>query len=245
MRGCGAGIVKLAEKEKFMNWQKFWMVMGTFGIVAAVSGCSHAPKAEEVKVEAPEFKVSEAAAGGRESWHDDASAWAREMGKSNGYDVEKNYYYSGQGQSASKRTACEKAQANLVDDIAKNVAVFVDSAVARASSEASSDSSSGTSASGEVSEEVSRVSSQLSKAQLNGITVKKNYWEKRDYSEHGGARSIYYCWTLAEVGKQDIQTMISRAKTLRLQTNADLRDKVETKLSDLSADYDKYQQQHQ
>ncbi len=228
-----------------MNMQKLWIVPLMLGFGAAVSGCSHSPKVEDVKVESPEFKVSEAAPGGREAWHDDASSWAHDTGKNNGYDVEKFYYYSGQAQSASKRTACEKAQANLVDDIAKNVAVFVDSAVARASSESSSDSSAGTSGTGEGSEEVSRVSSQLSKAQLNGITIKKNYWEKRDYSEHGGARSIYYCWSLAEVSKQSIETMINHAKALRLQSNEELRDKVESKLSTLSADYDKYQQQHQ
>ncbi len=225
-----------------MNWKKY--SLASFGaLTLTLAACSHTPKAEEVKVEKPEFKVLEAAPGGREAWHDDAFSWAREMGKDNGYDVEKFYYYSGQAESASKRAACEKAQANMVDDIAKNVAVFVDSAVARASSDSSTDSSSGTSTTGESSEEVSRISSQLSKAQLNGITIKKNYWEKRDYSEHGGARSIYYCWALAEVNKQDVQSMIAKAKTLRLN-NADLRDKVEDKLKNIDADYDKYQQQH-
>jgi hypothetical protein len=75
--------------------------------------------------------------------------------------------------------------------------------------------------------------------------VRKNYWEKRDYSERGGARSLYYCWSLAEVGKQDVLAMIVKARTLRLQTNADLRDKVDAKLSSLETDYDRYQQQHQ
>lgn len=209
-----------------------------------VAACSSTPRVESVDVEKPEFKVLEAAPGGREMWLENAYDYANEMGAKKGFDTEKNYYYSGEGKSASKRLSCEKAHANVIDDVSKNVAVFVDSAVARASNESTSDSASGVNGTGEVNEEVQRVSSQLSKASLHGVTLKKRYWEKRDYSQAGGARSTYYCWVLAEIEKKDIESMVLRAKTLRLRSDADLKKRVADKLDNLPSEYDEYQNKH-
>jgi hypothetical protein len=218
-----------------------WIALGLMSTLAA---CSHTPKVEEVEVEKPEFKVSEAAPGGREMWLDNAHDYAQEMGEKRGFDTEKNYYYSGEGKSASKRLACEKAHADVVDDVSKKVAVFVDSSVARAANESTSESTSGATANGSVNEEVQRISSQLSKASLHGISLKKKYWEKRDYSQAGGAKSTYFCWVLAEVDKKDVESMVQRAKTLRLQ-DADLKKKVSDKLGNLASEYDEYQKTHQ
>ena len=224
-----------------MKKANYWLVLG---LMSSLAACSHSPSVEKVEIEKPDFKVLAASPGGREMWLENPTDYATEMGEKKGFDTEKNYYYSGEGHSASQRLACEKAHANVVDDVSKNVAVFVDSAVVRASNESSSDSSNNVSSTGEVNTEVERVSSQLSKASLHGVMLKKKYWEKRDYSEAGGARSIFYCWVLAEVSKKDVESMVQRAKTLRLQ-DAELKKQVSDKLGNLSAEYDQYQKTHQ
>ncbi len=219
----------------------YWLILG---LMSSFVACSHSPSVEKVEVEKPEFKVLEASPGGREMWLENPTDYAGEVGEKKGFDTEKNYYYSAEGHSASHRLACEKAHANVIDDVSKNVAVFVDSAVVRASNESNSDSSTNVTSTGEANEQVQRVSSQLSKASLHGVMLKKKYWEKRDYSEVGGAKSIFYCWVLAEVNKKDVESMVQRAKTLRLQ-DAEMKKQVSDKLGNLSAEYDEYQKTHQ
>lgn len=220
--------------------------MKKIAILAAVAlaGCSSGPAVKEVKVEKEQYKVLEAAPGGQEMWLDDAYGFAEKSGDDKGYDVKKFFYYSGEGKSASKKLACDKAHSDVIDDVSRGVAVFVDSAVARASTESTSDSTSGTTATSEVNEEVEKISSQLSKASLNGVSLKKKYWEKRDYSEAGGAKSIYHCWVLAELDKKDVESMIQRAKTLRLRSDSDLKKKVADKLENLDDQYENYMRQH-
>lgn len=217
-------------------------LMFALGLVAA--GCSSGPKVEEVEVEKPQFRVLEAAPGGRELWLDNPHQFALETGQDKGFDTEKYYYYSGEGHSANQRSACEQAQANVTDDVARQVAVFVDTSIARATAENSMDSSAGVSAQGEVSEEMQRITSQLSKTSLHGVAQRKKYWEKRDYSQAGGAKSIYYCWVLAQVGKEDVEKLIQKASTMRLREDKALQAKVQDKLQNLGEDYEKYMEKH-
>jgi len=209
------------------------------GIAGIVSGCSGKPPIEEVEVEKPQFKVLEAASGGRETWLDFPQQWAEKSDK----DTEKFYYYAGESKSADKRMACEKARANVIDDVGKQVVSFVDQSIARASTDSSNESTAGTSSDSSVSEETQKISSQITKTAVNNVRVDKQYWERRDYSEVGGAKSIYNCWVLAAVDKKEIQNMIARANTLRMK-DPDLKAKVGDKLKDLSKEYEEYQKQH-
>lgn len=217
---------------------------GTLAVTVLFVGCSGKPPVEEVEVEAPKFKVVEAAPGGREMWLDNPHTYAIQMGKDNGFDAEKYYYYTGDAKGTSKRLTCEKAHANVVDDIAKQVATFVDTAISRASNEAVTESSEGHTQVGDVSEETERISSQLSKVQLTNIKERRRYWEMRDYSESGGAKSIYYCWVLVYVDQKEIDSMVRRASQLRLKEDADLKAKVQDKLQHISEDYNQYQKSH-
>jgi hypothetical protein len=210
-----------------------WSVIALSLLVA----CSGKPPVEEVKVEKPQFKVLEAAPGGREMWLDFPQQWA-EKSK---LDTEKFYYYVGESRSADKRMACDKARANMIDDVGKQVVSFVDSSIARASSDSSSESTTGISADSTVSEETQKISSQITKTSVNNVRIEKQYWEKRDYSEAGGAKSIYVCWVLAAVDKKEVQNMIARANSIRMK-DASLREKVGEKLKNLAQEYDEYQQ---
>lgn len=224
-------------KKELINLRS-GLVLGTLAMLA--SACASGPKVEKVEIEKPQFKVLEAAPGGREAWLDNPHQYAIEMGKDRGYDPEKFYYYSGEGHSAGQRSACDQAQANVTDDVAKQVAVFVDSSIARASSESNMNSSQGGSMNSEVSEELQRITSQLSKTSLHGVAQRRKYWEKRDYSQAGGAKSIFYCWVLSQVGKEDVERMIQRATTMRLRDDKALQSKVQEKLQNISAEYEKH-----
>ena len=98
--------------------------------------------------------------------------------------------------------ACEKAQANVSDDVAKQVATFVDSAMSRASSESTQTDTSQGQSNSAVSEETMRTSNQLAKATISNVALKKQYWELRDYSETGGPKSIHVCWVLVEIARK-------------------------------------------
>ena len=74
--------------------KKFIASVGMTGVLAA---CGGAP-VKEVKVEAPQFKVTDAAPGGREAWLDNPNFWAKKEGQ----DTEKFYYYVGESQGADK-----------------------------------------------------------------------------------------------------------------------------------------------
>jgi len=200
-----------------------------------LAGCGGAP-VREVEVEAPQFKVTDAAPGGREAWLDNPNYYA----KKEGLDVEKFYYYTGDAQSADKRMACEKASADALDDIAKQVSTFVDSAIARASSDSTGSDSSGISSVSASQTETSKLSSQLSKTLVSGVEKNKQYWEQRDFSQTGGAKSIFYCWVLAKVSKKQVDDLIVRAQTLRFKNDPELKAKVEGKLKDIEKQFDTY-----
>ncbi len=213
-------------------------------LASVLAGCSSSP-VQQVNVEPPQFKVIDAAPGGRETWLDNPEQYAMHPSDSTlGLDPRNFYYYSAEGRSASKRMACEKAQANALDDVAKRVATFVDTSLVRAATESNTSDTSQVTAESQVSEQTTRISSQLSKALLSNVAQKKRYWEQRDYSQVGGARSIYYCWILTEVSKNDILNMVHKAATLRSQGDPDLKAKVDAKLQTIDKDYDNYQKQH-
>ena len=203
------------------------------------SACGGAP-VREVEVEKPTFKVSDAAPGGREAWLDNPNFWA----KKEGLDTEKFYYYVGDAQSADKRMSCEKANADAMDDIAKQVSTFVNSAIARATSESTGSDTNGSTAVSANQTETSKLSSQLSKTLVNGVEKNKQYWEQRDYSQAGGAKSIFYCWTLSKVSKKQVDDLIVRAQTLRFKEDPELKTKVESKLVDIQKDFDQYMKSH-
>ncbi len=207
-------------------------------VVLGLGAC--ASTTVKVKVEEPDFKVLEAAPGGRESWIDMPQSYA----ESNGLDAKMNYFYTAEAKSADKRMACEKARANVADDIAKQVAVFVDTTITRAASDSSqADTNSGANSS-QVSEEAQRISSQLSKAQLSNVQVAKQYWERRDFSQAGGPKNIYYCWILSSLAKEEVNHLVARATHMRLQENAELKAKVEQKAGEIDKKYEEWQKTH-
>jgi hypothetical protein len=209
-------------------------VVGVVCVLSGIVGCSGAP-VKEVKVEEAKFTVTDAAPGGREAWLDNPNFFA----KKEGLDTEKFLYFSGDAQSADKRMACEKANADIVDDVAKQVSTFVDSAIARASSDSTGSDSSGISAVSASQTETSRLSSQLSRTLLSGVEKSKQYWEQRDYSQVGGAKSIFYCWVLGKVSKKQVDDLILKAQSFRLKREPELRAKVEGKLADLPREFEK------
>jgi inactivated superfamily I helicase len=100
------------------------------------------------------------------------------------------------------------------------------------------------SAQGEASEDTQRITSQLSRSSLHGVAQRKKYWEKRDYSQAGGAKSIYYCWVLNQASKEDVERLIQRASTMRLSESKELQSKVADKLKNIGAEYEKYMEKH-
>ena len=228
------------QKKGSRSMNKQIMKAGTIVLAAiGLSVCGGAP-VQKVEIEKPQFKVTDAAPGGREAWLENPNMYA----KKEGLDTDKYMYYTGDAKSADKRMACENAQANLIDDVSKQVSVFVDSSIARASTDSTTEDTTGISAASASSTETSRLSSQLSKTLVAGIEKNKQYWEQRDFSEVGGAKSLYYCWVLGKVDKQTISQMIDRAKSIRFKEDPQLKDKVEGKLIDLQKGFEKYMQAH-
>jgi len=214
-------------------------VVGTSLMIAGLSACGGAP-VKEVKVEEPQFKVTDAAPGGREAWLDNPNYWADKSGE----DTKTFYYYTGDAQSADKRMACEKADGDAMDDIARQVSSFVDTTLARASTDSTGSDTSGVTANSASQTETSRLSSQLSKALVTGVEKRKQYWEQRDYSLAGGAKSIFYCWVLSKVAKQKIQELVTRAQTIRFEQDPNLKAKVEGKVVDIQKEFDQYMKAH-
>lgn len=206
---------------------------------AILSACGGAP-VREVKIEAPTFKVTDAAPGGREAWLDNPNYWA----KKDGQDTDHFYYYVGDAQSADKRMSCENANANAMDDVAKQVSTFVDSTLARASTDSTGNDSNGASSISASQTETSRLSSQLSKTMVNGVEKTKQYWEQRDYTQVSGAKSIYYCWVLEKVSKKQVEDLVARAQSIRFQQDPNLRAKIEAKSIDIEKEFEKYMQAH-
>lgn len=203
------------------------------------TACGGAP-VKEVKVEEPQFKVTDAAPGGREAWLDNPNWWADKEGE----NVKDFYYFTGDAQSADKRMSCEKAHADAVDDIAKQVSTFVDSTIARASTDSTGNDSGGMTSSSASQTETSKLSSQLTKALVTGVEKKKQYWEQRNYSEVGGAKSIYYCWVLAKVSKKKVEDLVTKAENIRFKEDPKLKEKVENKMTDIQKEFEKYMQAH-
>ncbi len=204
---------------------------------AVFAACSGAP-VKEVKIEAPQFKVTDAAPGGREAWLDNPNMWADKSDE----NTKEFYYYTGDAQSADKRMACEKAQADAIDDVARQVSSFVNTALARASTDSTGNDSNGMSAVSASQTETSKLSSQLSKTLVTGVEKKKQYWEQRDYSEKGGSKSIYYCWVLVKVSKKKVEDLVTRAETIRFKEDPALKDKVEGGITNIQKEYDRYMQ---
>jgi hypothetical protein len=229
----------MSKKENMKNTNRVGLGLTAATITAVMSACSGAP-VREVKVEAPTFKVIDAAPGGREAWLDNPNYWA----KKDGQDTANYYYYVGDAQSADKRLACEKANSDAMDDIAKQVSTFVDSSLARAQTDSTGNDTNGTSAISATQSETSALSSQLSKTLVSGVEKNKQYWEQRDYSQVSGAKSIFYCWVLEKVEKKQVSDLIARAQTIRFQQDPNLKAKVDGKLGDVEKQFDNYMQAH-
>jgi hypothetical protein len=206
--------------------------------VSIVSAC--ASKTVKVEVAEPTFKVLEAAPGGRESWHDTPQVYAEE----NNMNVKDNFYYTGEARSADKRMACEKAFANVTDDVAKQVATFVDSSIARASSESTQTDTAMGQANSAVSEETIKTSNQLAKSSISNVALKKQYWELRDYSETGGPKNIYQCWVLVEISRKDVEKLVAKATTYRAEQNPELKKMVGENLSQMQKNYEQFHRTH-
>lgn len=222
-----------------MNKQQTRLVLSAIGMSAILSACGGAP-VKEVKIEEPQFKVTDAAPGGREAWLDNPNWWADKEGE----NVKEYYYFTGDAQSADKRMSCEKAHADAVDDIAKQVSTFVDTTIARASTDSTGTDSGGMTASSASQTETAKLSSQLTKALVTGVEKKKQYWEQRNYSEHGGAKSIYYCWVLTKVSKKKVEDLVTKAENIRFKEDPKLKEKVENKMTDIQKEFEKYMQAH-
>jgi hypothetical protein len=206
---------------------------------AVLSACGGAP-VREVKVEAPQYIVTDAAPGGQEAWLDNPNFYAQKSG----LDTTDSLYYTGDAQSADKRMACEKAQGDAMDDVARQVSTFVDTTLARAGTDSTGADSNGLSAVSASQTETSRLSSQLSKTLVTGTEKMKQYWEQRDYSKAGGAKSIYYCWVLVKVSKKKVADLVTRAETIRFQEDPTLKSKVDGKMIDIQKEFEKSQQAH-
>jgi hypothetical protein len=213
--------------------------VAAISLISILSACGGAP-VREVKVEEQKFRVLDAAPGGREAWLDNPNFYA----KKEGLDTDNFYYYVGDAQAADKRMACEKAHADAIDDIAKQVSTFVDTTFARASADSTGNDTSGASSISSSQTETSKLSSQLSKALVSGVEKTKQYWEQRDFSSEGGAKSIFYCWILNKVSKKQVDNLIVRAQNIRYKQDPELKSKVEGKMTDIQKDFEKYMQAH-
>jgi hypothetical protein len=208
-------------------------------MTAILSACGGAP-VREVKVEEQTFKVTDAAPGGREAWLDNPNFWADKDGQ----NTKDFYYYTGDAQSADKRMACEKAQADAMDDIARQVSSYVDTTIARAQTDSTSADTNGASDISASQTETSKLSSQLSRTLVTGVEKLKQYWEQRDFSSTGGAKSIYHCWVLTKVSKKKVEDLITKAEAIRFKQDPALKEKVEGKMTDIQKGFESYMQAH-
>jgi hypothetical protein len=204
-----------------------------------LAACGGAP-VREVKVEEETFKVKDAAVGGREAWLDNPNFWAEKDGQ----NTKDFYYYTGDAQSADKRMACEKAQADAMDDISRQVSSYVDTTIARAQTDSTSADTNGASDISATQTETSKLSSQLTKSLVTGVEKKKQYWEQRDFSSTGGAKSIYHCWVLTKVSKKKVEDLIVKAESIRFKEDPALKAKVEAKMNDVQKGFETYMQAH-
>lgn len=206
-------------------------------LTLVLSACGGAP-VRQVEVEKQTFKVTDAAPGGREAWLDNPNFWAEKEGQ----NTDDFYYYTGDAQSADKRMACEKAQADAMDDISRQVSNYVDTTIARAQTDSTGNDTNGTSAISASQAETSKLSSQLTKTLVTGVEKKKQYWEQRDFSSTGGAKSIYQCWVLTKVSKKKMEDLITKAEAIRFKQDPSLKAKVEAKMIDLQKGFETYMQ---
>lgn len=218
--------------------RKLFQLLFVAGAAGMLSAC--ASSTVKVEVAEPTFKVLEAAPGGRESWHDTPQIYAEEKGM----NVKDNYYYTGEARSADKRMACEKAQANVTEDVARQVATFVDSTMNRASSESTQTDTAMGQANSAVSEETIKTSSQLAKASISNVALKKQYWELRDYSETGGPKNIHVCWALVEIARKDIDKLVAKATTYRAEGSDELKKLAGDGVGDIQKKYEQFHRTH-
>ncbi len=222
-----------------MPFDKLQTTATSLALIVLISSC--ASKTTKVDIEAPKYKVLDAASNGvREEWLDNPQAYAEDKG----LDVKTKYFYVSDSESATKHMACSKARARLSDKVATQVATFVDNSLVTATSEASGSDSEAISAQSQVNEETEKISSQLSKALVSNVEFVRTYWEQRDYSEVGGARSLFHCWVLGSVSKANIASMVHRAGNLKAQESPELKKQLDEKMSQLGAEYEKYQKTH-
>ncbi len=208
-------------------------IAGFLGVLVGIlQGCGGAP-VKKVDIEEPQYKIVDATGGGREYWLDHPQDYAEKSD----LDVKTYLYVVHDAQSADKRTACEVAQSQTLEDFAKQVSTFVDSSIARASTDSSTQDTSTIAALSSSSNTTSRISNQITKAVVGGVEKVKQYWEQRDYSQVKGPKSIYTCWVLSRIKHAQVAEMIERAKLVRFTENPALKAQVETKLQGLDQQF--------
>lgn len=184
-----------------------------------------------------DYEVRDASSQHRPGWIEDAELWA---GRTK-LDIDNYRYFSYETTPKVNRSiACKIANAEAKTDIAGEIATFIEKTLAQYDEgDASLDMNDP-----QVKPMQSYIETTLAEktlAMIHGATVKKRYWEKRDFQQDLGAKKDfigYTCAVLVRIDSKMLKRLVERAsKNVANQAPAEVKGKVEQALKNLDENF--------
>lgn len=216
-------------------------------VTLIMSGCSSSKKkkdnpdvknvdiSESIK---KDYQIVDASSPTRPGWVIDANDWAAQ----NGYDTNKNRYYSFETEpKVGREIACQLAKANAKSDVAGEVATFIKSTLA-----ASEEGQAAIDPNNPITQPLRNFveSTLVQKVQevIVGASALKTHWEKRNYKVELGAKRDFIgftCASLIEVKSEYIQSAIDLARSEMLNRTQDtnMKENVKKALDDAKEEF--------
>ncbi|MGE0631183.1 MAG: hypothetical protein AB7O96_02155 [Pseudobdellovibrionaceae bacterium] len=180
-----------------------------FGIGAVFVGCASGQVPAE-KAQAPQsaplvqrnFVV-------RDRSHAEPPLWTYDfMTYSSSLPPQDRFFVGDSGDVNDRIAGCDMAKARARQEIAQEMATFITSKINEtAEGQAAINKLEG---GGSLERKFNTSLTQDAVALLSGVQVASTMWEERDYSQSGGASSVYNCKALVKINKQSLEDVVKQ-----------------------------------
>jgi hypothetical protein len=204
-------------KEPFVNIifkQSMKFILLSF-LALTINGCSSSSKKEIKDVDNSDsikrdYEIRDASSNTRPGWISDPHEWAKE----NSMDIEKFRFFSFETTpKVDREVACSLAKSNVRADIASEISTYIEKNLG--SSKEGAASIDENNPQGQALREFIEVTlAEKTQAMLNGASIVKTYWEKRQYLQNKGAKRDFIgmtCAVLIRIEESTLKNAIEKA----------------------------------
>ncbi len=206
-----------------MSTSKIALALMSGLILTSCAGTKHGEKAQapqSAKVVQRNYIV-------RDRSHEEAPQWSWDFMTFNEQKESSpdRFFVGDSGDVNDRMAGCESAKARARQEIAQEMGTFITSKMSETAEGKAVINKMESSGNG-VDRNFASILSSEAKSMLPGVQVVSTTWEERDYSQAGGANSVYNCKVLVKLSKKTLEEVVKNtlAKVLNKEQTAGKSD---------------------